>query len=162
MLSVSICVQACFGVPLQTKAQLTSCPERTCTEQLSCFSCQILRRGHAASGLPPSPAEIARLSWVISPLLLLPLRGCFGGAVSHSQLSLQPCGFWLLSSQMIGYMVTDAHNFLKCPAAGWEWRWLRISWYVCQCITFLTYICFCCPLPFFNIPPWSLKLTHIV
>lgn len=43
-------------------------------------------------------------------------------AVSHSQLSVQPCGFWLLVSQMISYMVADAEPCvsLKCRAAGWD------------------------------------------
>lgn len=50
-----------------------------------------------------SQVELSYISPLPPPTLL-------GVAVSYSQLSVQPCGFWLLVTQMISYMVADAHN----------------------------------------------------
>lgn len=71
----------------------------------------------------PSPVEIVRLSSAIFP----PPPWLLGVAVSHIQLSVQPCGFWLLFIQMISYstwlQMLITYVRLKCHAAGWG-RWL--------------------------------------
>lgn len=54
----------------------------------------------------------------VDSVTLPPPTWLFGVTVSHSQLSLKPCGFWLLASQMISYMIADAPNLCEVKMFG--------------------------------------------
>lgn len=97
----------------------------------------------------PSPVEIARLSSATFP----PPPWLLGVAVSHSQLSVQPCGFWLLVTQMISYMVADAHNRHEVKMLRCRVRLMTDEGDDCQDISSLTLMCLHYPLSCFYFTP---------